>query len=59
MSKASWNTYAKHLVSLFTFCEDNEQDWTNIADDGVNEMLLAVYCDVCIEVNGNSVNSTK
>ena len=58
-SKQSWNTYAKHLVSFFTFCEDNEQDWTNIADDGVNEMLIAVYRDVCIEVNGNSINTVN
>ena len=58
-SKKSWDTYAKHLVSFFTFCEDNEQDWTNIADDGVNEMLIAVYRDVCIEVNGNSINTTN
>ena len=47
------------MVSFFTFCEDNEQDWTNIADDGVNEMLIAVYRDVCIEVNGNSINTTN
>jgi len=58
-SKKSWDTYAKHLVSFFTFCEDNKQDWTKIADNGVNEMLVAVYRDVCIEVNGNSINSTN
>ena len=58
-SKKSWDTYAKHLVSFFTFCEDNNQDWTKIADNGVNEMLVAVYRDVCIEVNGNSINSTN
>ncbi|KPU83090.1 integrase [Psychromonas sp. PRT-SC03] len=59
MSKKSWNTYAKHLVSFFTFCEDNEQEWRNIADDGENEMLLAVYRDVCIEDYGILVNSTN
>ncbi|MCJ8352351.1 site-specific integrase [Moritella sp.] len=57
-SKESWKTYAAHLVSYFTFIEDNELDWKYIDDDGVNEMIVSVYRDACLEdgMAGNSVN---
>ena len=58
-SKKSWHTYARHLTSFFSFCEDNDQDWKDIKDDGVNEMLVAVYRDSCLEDFGISVNSTN
>jgi integrase/recombinase XerD len=58
-SKKTWSTYAKHLVSFFTFCEDNDQDWRDIEDDGIHEMLLAVYRDSCQEDFDISVNSTN
>jgi integrase/recombinase XerD len=58
-SKKTWSTYAKHLVSFFTFCEDNDQDWRQIEDDGINEMLLAVYRDSCQEDFDLSSNSTN
>jgi site-specific recombinase XerD len=58
-SKKTWDTYAKHLVSFFTFCEDNDQDWRYIEDDGIHEMLLAVYRDSCQEDFCISSNSTN
>lgn len=58
-SKKTWNTYAHHMCSFFSFCEDNNQDWKAISDDGENEMLLSVYRDVCIEDFKLSANTTN
>lgn len=58
-SKKTWSTYAHHMASFFSFCEDNNQDWKEISDDGENEMLLSVFRDVCIEDFKLSVNSTN
>lgn len=58
-SKKTWSTYAHHMASFFTFCEDNSQNWKEIADDGENEMLLSVYRDVCIQDFKLSANSTN
>lgn len=57
-SRESWKTYAAHLVSYFSFIEDNKLDWKYIDDDGVNEMIIAVYRDACLEdgMAGSSVN---
>lgn len=58
-SKRTWDAYAQHMSSFFSFCEDNDQDWKEISDDGENEMLLSVYRDVCIQDFKLSVNSTN
>ncbi|WP_240537355.1 hypothetical protein [Vibrio sp. CUB2] len=57
-SRESWKTYAAHLVSFFTFIEDNGLDWTDIADDGITEMILAVYRDACLD-DGMKANSVS
>jgi integrase/recombinase XerD len=58
-SKKTWNTYAHHMASFCSFCEDNNQNWKDISDDGENEMLLSVFRDVCIEDFKLSANSTN
>lgn len=60
-SQNTWDSYAKHLSSFFSFCEDNEVDWRNIAEDydSEDEMLLAVYRDACVDEFKISVNSTN
>jgi integrase/recombinase XerD len=58
-SKKTWNTYAHHMSSFFSFCEDNNQNWRAISDDGEHEMLLSVYRDVSIEDFKLSANSTN
>ncbi|MCR9965444.1 MULTISPECIES: tyrosine-type recombinase/integrase [Vibrio harveyi group] len=57
-SRETWKTYAAHLVSFFTFIEDNGLDWTDIADDGITEMIVAVYRDACLDdgMKNSSVN---
>lgn len=57
-SKETWKTYSKHLVSFFSFCEDNEQNWLDIEDDSIREMLVSVYRDACIhdDMKPNSIN---
>ena len=59
-SKNSWATYGQWLCNFFSFCEDNNQNWREIADDGRNESLLAVYRDSCSEdfdLAASTVNS--
>lgn len=58
-SKKTWNTYAHHMASFFSFCEDNNQIWKDIGDDGEHEMLLSVFRDVCVEDFKLSTNSTN
>lgn len=58
-SKKTWNTYAHHMASFFSFCEDNKQNWKEISDDGEHEMLLSVFRDVCVEDFKLSTNSTN
>ncbi|GHG07011.1 tyrosine-type recombinase/integrase [Thalassotalea marina] len=48
-SESSWITYANHLCHFFSFCEDNELDWRDIAETNEDEMLLALYRDISIE----------
>ncbi|WP_231571949.1 tyrosine-type recombinase/integrase [Vibrio jasicida] len=57
-SRETWKTYAAHLVSYFTFIEDNGLDWTDISDDGITEMIVAVYRDACLDdgMKSSSVN---
>ena len=58
-SKNTWANYGQWLCNFFSFCEDNKQNWREIADNGRNESLLAVYRDSCIEDFGLKANTVN
>lgn len=59
-STSTWETYANHLAIFFSFCEDNELNWKDIKDDDEeDEMLLAVFRDVCVTDFNLSANTTN